>query len=56
MRTKRLTTEIAWLWLPLFIGTCFVLGCYRSYIDHPARDGAGTCSASTQLERFLDCK
>jgi hypothetical protein len=56
MTTKHLVREAAWLWLPLFVGVCFVAGFYRSYVDPGTTNSqVSPCPDGSHLARFLNC-
>lgn len=54
--TKALAKQAAWLWLPLFLGVCVVLGAYNSYLAPESSGSQVTlCPDSSHLNRFLGC-
>lgn len=56
MRTKHLTTRAAWMWLPLFVATCLVLGFYNSATTSATTDGGiSLCPDGSRMERLLHC-
>jgi len=56
MTTKHATRQAAWLWLPLFVGACTVVGFYRSYVDPGGSSSQVTpCPDGSHLARFLHC-
>jgi hypothetical protein len=55
MTTKRVMTQVAWLWLPLLLVALFAVGFYNSYLDPDAPASSSSCSQSTHLDRFLGC-
>lgn len=56
MTTTHLKAQAAWLWLPLFLGACVVVGFYRSYVEPGASSTqVMPCPSGSHLARFLHC-
>lgn len=56
MTTTHLKAQAAWLWLPLFLGACVVVGFYRSYVEPGASSTqVMPCPSGSYLARFLHC-
>ncbi len=53
MSATQWKTQAAWLWLPLFLVLCAVLGFYRSYATSDAP--VASCTGSSHLAQFLHC-
>ncbi len=50
-------THAAWLWLPLFVATCVVLGFYRTTADPGSSNHQVTlCPDGSMLSQFLHCQ
>ncbi|MGO4257636.1 hypothetical protein [Marmoricola sp. RAF53] len=58
MNTTHWKTQAAWLWLPLFLVLCAVLGFYRSYAGPGigAESDVTSCPDSSHLTQFLGCR